>query len=379
MRSTALLYNCSSIAGNLEKGIQDNHRKQAQWTGWCCSRQGSRGSTSGRRPGGNSRSRVNRIRGSLVENNDVCRTHSTVVLDDEDRNNDVSAPSGRSRDARARRADRPACPADWASAALQVGGANHPPPPPAHSAGLRNPLPVKWVHPAAEAAPEPGYFLQALLSKNGKLRTEPGARTSYSNLGALILAAAMTARSGESFESLMQTNILDPLGMSTTGFGEVRGADKATGYHPRRNPLRYFLPGWVVGEASGRWLALNPFAVDGPPYGGLVGTADNAARFLQMHVADGSFNGEQILRPEVATEMRRITMKGKRYDLGLGWFRPARQRNSIPDFVEHLGGGAGFFNCMRVYPTEGVGAIVIGNATKYDIDAVAELALDFRS
>jgi hypothetical protein len=142
MRSTALLYNCSSIAGNLEKGIQDNHRKQAQWTGWCCSRQGSRGSTSGRRPGGNSRSRVNRIRGSLVENNDVCRTHSTVVLDDEDRNNDVSAPSGRSRDARARRADRPACPADWASAALQVGGANHPPPPPAHSAGLRNPLPV---------------------------------------------------------------------------------------------------------------------------------------------------------------------------------------------------------------------------------------------
>jgi hypothetical protein len=34
---------------------------------------------------------------------------------------------------------------------------------------------------------------------------------------------------------------------------------------------------------------------------------------------------------------------------------------------------------MRVHPTEGVGAIVIGNATKYDIDAVAELALDFRS
>jgi CubicO group peptidase (beta-lactamase class C family) len=248
-----------------------------------------------------------------------------------------------------------------------------------HSAGLRNPLPVKWVHPAAEAAPEPDHFLQKLLTKNSKLRTEPGARTSYSNLGALILGAAMTARSGEPFKALMQTNILNPLGMSTTGFGEVRAADKATGYHPRRNPLRYFLPGWVAGEASGRWLALNPFAVDGPPYGGLVGTADDAARFLQMHVADGSFGGVQILRPEVATEMRRITMKGKRYDLGLGWFKPASQRDSIPDFVEHLGGGAGFFNCMRVYPTEGVGAIVIGNATKYDVDSVATLALDFRS
>ena len=247
-----------------------------------------------------------------------------------------------------------------------------------HSAGLRNPVPVKWVHPAAEAAPEPGHFLQTLLMKNSKLRTEPGARTSYSNLGALILAAAMTARSGESFDALMKTNILDPLGMSTTGFGEVRGADTATGYHPRRNLLRYFLPGWVAGETSGRWLALNPFALDGPPYGGLMGTADDAARFLQMHVADGSFSGEQILRPEVATEMRRITMKGKRYDLGLGWFKPASQRNSTPDFVEHLGGGAGFFNCMRVYPAEGVGALVIGNATKYDVDSVASLALEFR-
>jgi CubicO group peptidase (beta-lactamase class C family) len=248
-----------------------------------------------------------------------------------------------------------------------------------HSAGLRNPLPVKWVHPAAGSAPDQGHFLQALLTKNGKLRTEPGARTNYSNLGALILAAAMTARSGESFEALMQTNILDPLGMLNSGFDEVQGADRATGYHPRRNPLRYFLPGWVVGETSGRWLALNPFAVDGPPYGGLVGTADDAARFLQMHVADGSCDGEQILRPEVAAEMRRITMRGKRYDLGLGWFRPARQRNSVPDFVQHLGGGAGFFNCMRIYPTEGVGVVVIGNATKYDIDAVAELALEFRS
>jgi CubicO group peptidase (beta-lactamase class C family) len=248
-----------------------------------------------------------------------------------------------------------------------------------HSGGLRNPLPVKWVHPAAETAPDRERFLETLLRKNSKLRTEPGSRTSYSNLGALVLAAAMTRRSGDAFETLMQTHILDPLGMSTTGFGEVQGAARATGHHPRRNPLRYFLPGWVIGEVTGRWLALKPFAVDGPPYGGLVGTPDDAARFLQMHLRDGSFDGTQILPSETAIEMRQITMQGKRYDLGLGWFRPAGQRDSKPEFVEHLGGGAGFFNCMRAYPTEGVGAIVIGNATKYDVDAVAELALEFRA
>jgi len=32
-----------------------------------------------------------------------------------------------------------------------------------------------------------------------------------------------------------------------------------------------------------------------------------------------------------------------------------------------------------MYPSLGLGAVVMGNATKYDIDAVATLALAFRS
>jgi hypothetical protein len=34
---------------------------------------------------------------------------------------------------------------------------------------------------------------------------------------------------------------------------------------------------------------------------------------------------------------------------------------------------------MRIYPTRGVGVVVMGNATKYDVDAVASLALKFHS
>jgi hypothetical protein len=59
--------------------------------------------------------------------------------------------------------------------------------------------------------------------------------------------------------------------------------------------------------------------------------------------------------------------------------RPAAQRDADPPFVEHLGGGAGFFNVMRLYPSLGLGAVVMGNATRYDVDAVARLALAFRS
>jgi CubicO group peptidase (beta-lactamase class C family) len=75
--------------------------------------------------------------------------------------------------------------------------------------------------------------------------------------------------------------------------------------------------------------------------------------------------------------MRRITLDGKRYDLGLGWLRPADARDADPPYVEHLGGGAGFFNVIRLYPSAGVGVVVMGNATRYDIHAVARLALAF--
>jgi CubicO group peptidase (beta-lactamase class C family) len=73
--------------------------------------------------------------------------------------------------------------------------------------------------------------------------------------------------------------------------------------------------------------------------------------------------------------MRQITVRGRRYDLGLGWFRPASQRDADPPFVEHLGGGAGFFHVIRIYPSRDVGVAVMGNATRYHIDAVARLAL----
>jgi CubicO group peptidase (beta-lactamase class C family) len=47
-----------------------------------------------------------------------------------------------------------------------------------HSAGLANPIPVRWVHPAGTPAPDPDGFLGGLLARHGKLRFEPGTRSS---------------------------------------------------------------------------------------------------------------------------------------------------------------------------------------------------------
>ena len=247
----------------------------------------------------------------------------------------------------------------------------------AHSAGIANPVPVRWIHPADRPGPDQAALLRRLLARHHRLRFEPGARSSYSNLGTLVLGQALSAAAGRPYPDLVRGEILGPLGMGMTGFAYSREmeAQAATGYHPRRSPMRLLLPRWVIGEPTGRWVSFHRFLLDGAAYGGLVGPVRDAARFLLMHLRDGELDGTRILSPGAAASMRRITTPGRRYDLGLGWFRPAGARGADPPFVEHLGGGAGFFNVIRIYPTREVGIAVMGNATRYDIDAVARLAL----
>jgi CubicO group peptidase (beta-lactamase class C family) len=236
---------------------------------------------------------------------------------------------------------------------------------------------VSWIHPADASGPDPAVFLGRLLAKHPKLAFAPGDRSSYSNLGTLVLGAAIANRSAQRFEDVLRSELLGPLSMTSTDFAYPAGPPPITGYHPRFSPMRAMLPRWVTGETAGRWVGFRRFLLDGAAYGGLVGTAEDAARFLQLHLRGGELGGRRLLDERSATEMRRIDALGKRYCLGLGWFVPTGQRTAEPPFVEHLGGGAGFFNVMRMYPTLGVGAVVFGNTTKYDVDAVVDLAKEF--
>jgi CubicO group peptidase (beta-lactamase class C family) len=246
-----------------------------------------------------------------------------------------------------------------------------------HTAGLANPLPVRWIHPAEVPGPDPDGLLKRLLRRHSRLATEPGTRSRYSNLGALVVGAAIAKATGDPFPVVVQREVLDPVGMRATGFTLPAGVAPVTGYLPRWSPMRPLLPRWVVSEAAGQWVGFRPFLLDGAAYGGLVGTPTDAAAFLRMHLADGAAGGTRVVAVRTARLMRRIDSPGRRFDLGLGWFVPAADRGADPPYVEHLGAGAGFFNVMRLYPAVGVGAVVMGNATRYDVDAIARLALEF--
>jgi CubicO group peptidase (beta-lactamase class C family) len=71
--------------------------------------------------------------------------------------------------------------------------------------------------------------------------------------------------------------------------------------------------------------------------------------------------------------MRDVRTPGRPFDLGLGWFRRARDRAAEPPFVEHWGTGVGFWNAMRIYPDLDLGIVLMANTTRpYDHHALME-------
>jgi CubicO group peptidase (beta-lactamase class C family) len=170
-----------------------------------------------------------------------------------------------------------------------------------HSSGLPNPIPVRWVHPASSSGPDRREFALRVLRRYRKLNGTPGATASYSNLGYVILGEVVAAASGQSYENYLRENLLAPLRITRTDF--VYRADlvkeAATGYQLRRSPLtplyRLMLPKGIIGKREGRFVSFNRFYVDGPAYGGLLGSVEDAARFLALHTSGGASGDAAIL------------------------------------------------------------------------------------
>jgi CubicO group peptidase (beta-lactamase class C family) len=246
-----------------------------------------------------------------------------------------------------------------------------------HAAGVANPMPLRWVHLASEPGPEPAPFAVRQLQKHPRLRAEAGTRASYSNVGYLVLGEIVARVSGMSYTDYVRANVLAPLGMTRTDFTAPAEDEWATPYQRRRSALGVLLPVFVprtiIGKKQGGFVALRHFLVDGPAYGGLVGPPSDAIRFARAHLRDGELDGVRILSARSCREMRTIVARGRRLEVGLGWFR----RGAAPstDHVEHLGGGAGFWSCLRLVPPIERAVVVMGNATSYDHGAVIAAAL----
>ena len=251
-----------------------------------------------------------------------------------------------------------------------------------HTSGLANPIPVGWVRPADTPAADLHEFTSRLLAKHSRLGSEPGDRARYSNLGYLVLGEVIEAASGRSYADYVRSSILASLAMTSTDFvyRDDMAARAATGYHPRFNVmtplLRRMVPAGIFDHQVGRLWAFSRFCVQGAPYGGLVGTVHDAARFLRLHLGGIEGSASKVLSPEGVAAMQLPTARGRKLDVALGWFRRRGEDNGGARYWEHLGGGAGFFNTMRIYPDLKLGLVAMGNLTSWNYRTLARTVVD---
>jgi D-alanyl-D-alanine carboxypeptidase len=237
----------------------------------------------------------------------------------------------------------------------------------AHSAGLPNPMPVRWTHLVSEAGSfDADGFFDALLARHSRVKSPPNRRYAYSNLGYVLLGRIIEGVTGVGYQEYVTTNILDVIGLLPAELGFVLDpARHATGYHRRRSISRLLLPFLMdtrtyLKPAQNGWQPFEAFYVNGAAYGGLVGTADGFARYLQalLDPASGLISDES--RRMLFTD--NVLSGGDRSGMALSWHlgELAGVR-----YAAHAGGGGGYYAEIRVYPELQRGSVLLFNRSGF--------------
>jgi CubicO group peptidase (beta-lactamase class C family) len=249
----------------------------------------------------------------------------------------------------------------------------------AHTAGLPNPNPMRWVHDRAGApAFDEGRALGAVLAAAPKLRSEPGAVYRYSNVGYWLLGRVLERLSGLSYRDLVRDRIAAPLGLPPHRFGcAFPPDDTGARGHVRRlglvyPVLRLFLPPLLDGcPRSGPWARLADLTMDGPAYGGVFATS---ACWIAV-VRDLMRPAPVLLTPasrDALLEPKTLDLAGARisaFGLRVGTFRGHR-------FLSKPGGGPGFSANLRIYPDIGVVSVWMRNALSFSERGIERVSDD---
>ena len=160
------------------------------------------------------------------------------------------------------------------------------------------------------------------------LRSQPGTRFVYSDIGYIALGEVVRRASGVPLDEFARRNIFGPLAMNETGFRP--GAKLSARIAPterRRGQQSYLGDTPDSNSADGdRWLRgevhdPTSFRMNGVAgHAGLFSTADDLAVYCQMVLNGGSYQGRRILSPLSVAKMiepRLVSETG--WTRGLGW------------------------------------------------------------
>ena len=183
-----------------------------------------------------------------------------------------------------------------------------------HSSGLRNPIPVRWVHRPGEPTPDPAAFLTQALRRQRRLRFKPGACAAYTNIGYLAAGQVIASVAGQTYVDFVSEEVLAPLQMTRTTFSwsdpKIADQGRVVAYQRLARPFvpiaGALLPPGLLGTRHGKLVALDAFELDGAAYGGLIGPVEDAARgWLHFTRIEASLAGPEYLALRASPRCRR--------------------------------------------------------------------------
>jgi CubicO group peptidase (beta-lactamase class C family) len=243
-----------------------------------------------------------------------------------------------------------------------------------HTAGLPNPIPLRWVHHAdTHDTFDEHAALKAVLRQHGRTAGRPGIRFAYSNIGYWLLGAIVEQVTHRPFAEIVTERILRPLALSPhdLAFRIVDWPAHATGYVERWSLANIF-GAWLMdpallGADDGSWRRIGAHYPNGPAFGGLVGTARAFARLLQDQLQPRSV----LLGDRARAWLYEVqsTRDGVPVPMTLGWHVTARDGETLY-FKE--GGGGGYHCLMWISPQRQRGSVLMSNATGLDVRVCLE-------
>jgi CubicO group peptidase (beta-lactamase class C family) len=194
---------------------------------------------------------------------------------------------------------------------------------------------------AQRAAVAVHYLTRPPASKAGEF--------AYSNLGYTIAGAAAEARTGYTWEELIESEVWEPLGIKHAGFGPPGKSSRVD--QPRGHE-------WT----GGKWGAVAPGATgsDNPPAIGPAGTINMALGDWLLFVQDqldGLHGRGKLLKP--ATYKLLQTPVTKNYALGWGVLR---DKNGAISMLTHMGSNGRWVSDVRIYPRRDIVVLSVMNA-----------------
>jgi CubicO group peptidase (beta-lactamase class C family) len=211
-----------------------------------------------------------------------------------------------------------------------------------HTSGLPREAPLNYWR--TRAFPTEAELLESLRS--ARPIAAPGTVYQYSNLGVALEGMGLERVAGEPYRQYVIAHILDPLGMSASGFD-------------LSNAVRTQL---AVGSSA----ATTPEGVDRlPDFGaltpaaGLYTSVDDIAKFIALQFRDGNADTGTVLGGRSLQEMHNAASRGSGPgDFAIGW-----EVGSLGDHttIGHPGVVYGFTTQLSLVPESKLGVAVFTN------------------